>query len=143
MGCSQQHWYTPWPANTFMALLGSFRYRCGYEIKIRHYVCEQLFGLLLLRTDRPIIPDNPHLTAMLRLAQFQVAVELGSFEIAFAVADRVFEEFKLIPATQMRSELTCWRCRRCTENHGFRRTQLVGSKPSYPLTKFSMRQVAR
>lgn len=72
----------------------------------QRYVAEQLFALEVLRTDQLIRPDNPHVSVLLREAQFKVCVERGSWDLAETVATRLIEEVRLIPQDQLRDELT-------------------------------------
>src|SRR5262245_3824465 len=71
----------------------------------RRYVAEQLFGLEVLRADRLIRPENPHVSVMLRQAQFQVCIERGSWDRAETVAERLMEEVDFIPKDQARDEM--------------------------------------
>jgi hypothetical protein len=72
----------------------------------QRYVAEQLFALEMLRTDQLIRPDNPHVSVLLREAQFKVCVERGSWDLAETVATRLFEEARLIRQDQLGDELT-------------------------------------
>ena len=76
----------------------------SFEGEKKRYVAEQLFALEALSTDKPIRPENPHVSVMLRQAQFEVSVERRSWDRAEAVASRLMEEVELIPKDQMRDE---------------------------------------
>jgi hypothetical protein len=71
----------------------------------KRYVAEQLFPLELMPTDQSIRPGHPHVSVLLREAQFKVCVERGSWDLAETVATRLMEEVELIPQDQMRDEL--------------------------------------
>ena len=68
----------------------------------RHRIADELFLLPLLGSpDKPLYPDDPVVSAFLRLAQFCTAVWLSDSAKVPAILDRLFSEARLIEQEEL------------------------------------------
>jgi len=62
----------------------------------RRIISEHLFMLPLLDTKQPLLKENIHVSAMLRLAQFRVAAWANRVDQLPAIADKLIEESRMV-----------------------------------------------
>jgi hypothetical protein len=75
--------------------------------KDRSAIAEHLFILPLLRNDKPLFEENMHISAMLRLAQFRVAVWAGKTDLLPEIADRLIAEGRMIKDKEISESFLC------------------------------------
>jgi len=75
--------------------------------KDRRMISEHLLILPLLATHQPLFKENIHVSAMLRLAQFRVAVWANRVELLPAIADQLINESRMLEDKAIRDGFIC------------------------------------